>query len=306
MIKALLIVFLSAILAAINVPASQFLLGKVPALLMGSLTFLGASLGTGTIFLIRVLRDRKNIKFLSGRDWLSVLCINVIDTGANIMLFYGIKLLSGETASLLQSFETVTTAIVAYLLFKEKPTWRLLLGIGVVFGASVLLSFDPARGYEFQPACLLIVGATICWGFDNNFMKNVASKDPFEFAFVKCFVPGIVILIIAAAFGQVETTWAFAGFSLLDGFVAYGLSVTLLVYGFRKLSASLGTAVYAMNPFIGAILSLIFFPKTPAWTFYVSIVLMLIGEGVVALDAHFSEKKKKAPNKTVGEDIIQP
>lgn len=305
MIKAILLVLLSAVFAALNVPASQYLLGKVPTLLMGSLTFLGASLGTGVIFLFRVLHNRKNIKFLSGRDWFSVAGVNILDTAANIMLFYGIKLLSGETASLLQSFETVTTAIVAYFFFKEKPSWRLIVGIAVVFGASVLLSFDPAKGYEFQPACLLIVGSTICWGFDNNFIKKVANKDPFEFAFVKCLIPGIVIFIIAACFGQIGTTWSFAGLSLLDGFVAYGLSVPLLVLGFRKLSASLGTAIYAMNPFIGAALSLLFFPKTPAWTFYLAIALMMTGEAVVAIDAHFSEKNKIIPKKTSDEDIIQ-
>jgi drug/metabolite transporter (DMT)-like permease len=305
MVKALLLMLLAACVAAVNVPMSEYLLPHVPALLMGSLTFLGAALGTGVIFLIRVLKYKKNFKFLSGRDWLYVGAVNIFDTAANIMLFYGIMLLTGETASLLQTFEVVATALVAFSLFKEKLSWRLIIGIVVVVIASALLFFDPAEGYKFQPASLLIIGATICWGFDNNFAKKVSGKDPFEFSFFKCLMPGIIILIIAFATSQYQTSWGFAGLSLLDGFIAYGLSIALIMVSFRTLSASAGTAVYAMNPFIGAILSLIFFPKVPSWNFYVAIALMLLGEGVVYWAAKVEEKEtKKVANEKANETII--
>jgi len=305
MAKALLLMLLAAFVAAVNVPMSEYLLPHVPAMLMGSLTFIGAALGTGIIFLIRVLKYKKNFKYLSGRDWLYVLAVNIFDTAANIMLFYGIKLLTGETASLLQTFEVVATALVAFSLFKEKLSWRLIIGIVVVVVASGLLFFDPAQGYEFQPASLLIIGATICWGFDNNFAKKVSAKDPFEFSFFKCLMPGIIILIIALATGQYQAEWSYVGLSLLDGFVAYGLSIAFILISFRTLSASAGTAVYAMNPFIGAILSLIFFPRTPSWNFYVAIALMIVGEAIVYWAAKVEEKEtKKLAEEKPNESII--
>ena len=85
MAKALLLMLLAAFVAAVNVPMSEYLLPHVPAMLMGSLTFIGAALGTGIIFLIRVLKYKKNFKYLSGRDWLYVLAVNIFDTAANIM-----------------------------------------------------------------------------------------------------------------------------------------------------------------------------------------------------------------------------
>lgn len=287
-------VLLSALLAAINVPFSKFLLPHVPTLLLSSLTFLGASVGTGIITLVRVLRQKKNFKALKGRDWFYIAGVNIADTAANIMLFYGIEMLNGDTASLLESFETVSTALIAFCFFKEKPSWRLIIGILVIVGGSAILSFDPSEGYQFNPASLLIIGATICWGFDNNFSKKVSSKDPFEFSFFKCFIPGNVILLIALLTGNYHAEGTYVGLSLLDGFVAYGLSVTCLLVGFRKLSASLGTAVYAANPFFGAIISIIFFPYMPSWTFYVGMALLVAGEIVVFIDSYLLEKNEKS------------
>jgi drug/metabolite transporter (DMT)-like permease len=294
MLKALLIMFLAASVAAVNVPASEYLVpAHVPAILMGSLTFLGASIGMGVIFLIRVLKKKKDFKFLKGRDWLYVGLVNLLDTAANIMLFYGIEMLNGETASLLQSFELVATALVAYLIYKEKLSWRLLLGIVVIMAAAALLFFDPSQGYKLEPGSLLIIGATLCWGFDNNFMKKVSSKDPFEFSFMKCLVPGLIILVIAFATDSYHVTWGSAGYALLDGFVAYGCSVALMAYALRTLTASMGTAIYSMNPFIGAVLSLIFFPSRPSWNFYVALALLLAGEAFVAVDARTLEKQNR-------------
>lgn len=293
MTLSIILVFLSALLAATNVPFSKYLLANnIPALLLSSLTFLGGSIGTGIIAVIRLIKQKKNFKAIKGRDWFYMFGINAVDTAANVMLFYGISMLSGDTASLLQSFEIVSSALVAYLLFKERPSLRLILGIAIVLSGSVILSFNPASGFSFEPASLLIIGATICWGFDNNFTKKISDKDPFEFSFFKCVVPGLIILIIALCTGKVSTDIPMVSLSLLDGFVAYGLSVTLLTLGFRKLSATLGSAIYAINPFFGAILSLIFYPYLPSWNFYVAVTLLVAGEIIVAIDAHVSGKKK--------------
>jgi drug/metabolite transporter (DMT)-like permease len=292
--KSILILAIAACLAAVNVPFSKYLLTAMPVYLLASLTFLGGSLGSGIVFLVLRLLKKDKEALLQGRDWLYLGIINVLDCAANAMLFSGLALLSGETASLLQSFEMVATALFAFTLFKEKISWRLLCGIVCIVAASVLLSFDPDAGYEFNPAALLIIGATLCWGIDNNLTKKVAAKDPLEFATMKCLVPGVVLLILSLAIGERFGNMAMIGYSLLDGAIAYGFSVVLLAYGFKKLSAAAGTTIYAANPFIGAILSLCFFPSVPAWSFYVALALLLIGEAFVAVDAFLEEKREVA------------
>lgn len=291
---------ISAALAAVNVPFGKLLLPNLPTMLVAALTYVGGAVGLGLIFAFSRLFKWDKDPLLKGKDWLYILAVNVCDCCANTMLFYGISLLSGEAASLLQSFEIVSTAVIAYFLFHEKVSWRLWLAIVIVLGASALLSFVPGQAFAFNWGALLIIGTTIFWGFANNFAKKIADKDPIEYSFFKCLTPAIVLSIIALSLGNFSTKWNYVGLGLLDGFLAYGVSIALMMFCFRKLPVALGTALYSTNPFIGAILSLIFFFAWPEWNFYVAIVLVLLGEVLAGYDGIKNEKEaaKLAASKT--------
>jgi drug/metabolite transporter (DMT)-like permease len=290
--KHLSFAFIAALLAGLNVPLSIFLLkfGAQPIFLAGW-TYLASGLALGLLFLILKLSKHELGPSLRGIDWLYVGLINLLDGTANVLLFLGLQRLNGETASLLQSFEVVATAVVALLLFKEKISWRLGLAILIVVGASVLLSFNPAENFAFEPAALYILGTTLCWGFTNNLAKKLSGKDPVEYGMVKGLIPGIVLVVVALFLGQGSTDYRVYLIGLLDGAFAYGLSIVFLVLSFRKLSASLGTAIYASNPFLGALFALLFFPHWPTWNFYVALALLILGEGLAALDGFLSERK---------------
>lgn len=291
--KYYLVMLLSAALAAVNVPFSKYLLPQIPVLFMASITYIGGAVGLGILFLVMRLFHKSNSPLLKGKDFLFVAGINLSDSCANIMLFYAISMLNGETASLLQSFEIVTTALLAFSFFKEKIGWRLWTAIAIVVGASVLLCFNPEQAFAFNYGALLIVGTTICWGLANNLAKKLADRDDVEYSFFKCLTPGILIMIIALATGQRSNAWGALALGALDGFLAYGISVAMMMWCFRKLSASLGTALYATNPFIGAIFSLIVIPEVPAWNFYVSIVLLIAGESLAAYDGILNDRTEK-------------
>ena len=289
--KYYVIMLVSAALAAVNVPFGKLLLPNLPTMLVAALTYMGGAVGLGLIFGFSRLFKWDNDPFLKGKDWLYVLGVNICDCCANTMLFYGLSLLSGEAASLLQSFEIVSTAVIAYFLFHEKVSWRLWFAIAIVLGASVLLSFTPGQVFAFNWGALLIIGTTIFWGFANNLAKKIADKDPIEYSFFKCLTPAIVLSIIALSFGDFSTQWDYVGFGLLDGFLAYGISIALMMFCLRKLPIALGTALYSANPFIGAILSLIVFHVWPEWNFYIAIVFVLLGEVLAGYDGIKTEKE---------------
>jgi drug/metabolite transporter (DMT)-like permease len=288
--KYYVIMLISAALAAVNVPLSKYLIPHLPIMLLAALTYVGGAIGLGILFgLTRLFKWDKD-PLLKGKDWLYILGVNICDSCANTMLFFGISMLSGEAASLLQSFEIVATAIIAFFLFKEKVSWRLWTAIVIVLGASILLSFVPGEAFAFNWGALLIIGTTIFWGFANNFAKKVADKDPIEYSFFKCLTPAIVLTTIALSIGDFSSDWGYIGVGLLDGFLAYGISIALMMFCFRKLPVALGTALYSTNPFIGAIFSLIFFWSAPEWNFYVAIVLVLAGEILAGYDGIQNEK----------------
>src|SRR5574344_850313 len=284
------LMILSAALAAVNVPFSKYLLPQIPTMLLAALTYCGGAFGLGIVFLVAKLTKKNKDPALHGKDWLVILALNVCDCCANTMLFYGISMLNGETASLLQTFEIVSTAILAFLFFKERITWRLWLAIAIVLGASVLLSFNPEQAFAFNPGALLILGTTILWGVANNLAKTLANRDPIEYSFFKCLLPGIVLLIIAMSLKDFSANVPAISLGLLDGFLAYGVSIVLMMMCFRHMPVSLGTALYATNPFLGAIFSLIIFWQLPSWNFYVALILVALGEFLAGYDGIKNEK----------------
>lgn len=286
---------LAAALAAINVPFGKYLTGQMPIMLLSSLTCLGGAFGVGIVFLISRLTKKNKEPLLKGKDWISVLIINLFDCAANVMLFYGINLLNGETASLLQTFELVATALFANLFFKEKISWRLWTAIGIILCASFMLTFDPTEGFTFNNGAILVIGATIMWGIEDNLAKHISHKDPIEVTFFKCLTPGVVILIIALSTHQITDNYSAISLALFDGCVAYGMSITLMIWCFRHMSAPLGIALYSSNPFFGVIYSIAIFREFPKWNFYVSLALLIIGEAIVIWDGFITYKNTAKP-----------
>ena len=60
--------------------------------------------------------------------------------------------------------------------------------------ASILLSLEDGNMSEalsFSQGSLLVLGATICWGLENNCPRQIADRDPMEIVTVKGFGSGL-------------------------------------------------------------------------------------------------------------------
>lgn len=187
------------------------------------------------------------------------------------------KLYNCRKASLLNNFEIVATAIIALMVFKEKISTRLWFGIFFVTLSCGILSFEDISSLRFSYGSLFVLLATICWGFENNCTRKISSKDPLQIVLLKGIFSGIGSLIIGLFIGErIEALWSIVAV-LCVGFVAYGLSIYFYVYAQRLLGAARTSAYYAVAPFIAAILSLIIFREIPDVTYFVALVLMIVG-----------------------------
>lgn len=102
-------------------------------------------------------------------------------------------------------------------------------------------------------------------------------KYPLQIVLLKGIFSGIGSLIIGLFIGErIEALWSIVAV-LCVGFVAYGLSIYFYVYAQRLLGAARTSAYYAVAPFIAAILSLIIFREIPDVTYFVALVLMIVG-----------------------------
>jgi len=278
---AILFAILAAALYAVSTPVSKVLLQNVPPTMVAAFLYLGAGVGMGSMMIGRKLTHaRVHEEKLSRRDLPFTVAMVVLDIAAPILMMYGLRETAAANASLLNNFEIVATALIALLFFREKVSPRLWAAIGLVTGASILLSLDGSSASEalrFSEGSLLVLGATVCWGLENNCTRQIAGKDPMEIVTVKGFGSGLGALCIAVAAGESFPSWGYIGILLALGFVAYGLSVFFYTYSQRSIGAARTSTYYAFAPFIGAFLSFVFLKEQLTAFYLAALALMIAG-----------------------------
>lgn len=291
--KGIAFAILAAVLYAINAPFSKILLEFMPPTLMAGFLYVGAGIGMIFIALMRKIKkyEAKELK-LTKSELPYTIAMIVLDIAAPICLLFGLNSTTAANASLLNNFEIVATAIIALMVFKEKISTRLWFGIFFVTLSCGILSFEDISSLRFSYGSLFVLLATICWGFENNCTRKISSKDPLQIVLLKGIFSGIGSLIIGLFIGeQIEALWSIVAV-LCVGFVAYGLSIYFYVYAQRLLGAARTSAYYAVAPFIAAILSLIIFREIPDVTYFVALVLMILGAWLSSQDKPLIRKVK--------------
>lgn len=285
---------LAAAFYAINSPFSKILLDYMPSTLMAGFLYIGAGVGMGVIALIRKLKKTENAEMkLTKKELPYTVAMILLDIAAPICLLFGLKSTSAANASLLNNFEIVATAIIALVVFKEKISMRLWLGILFVTLSCALLSFEDITSLQFSFGSLFILVACICWGFENNCTRKISSKDPLQIVLLKGIFSGLGSIIIGLIIGE-RITVLWSVFAVLGvGFVAYGLSIFFYVYAQRILGAARTSAYYAIAPFIGTLLSLVIFREIPHYTYFIALGLMAIGAWLSSQDKPLFKKRKK-------------
>lgn len=292
--KGIAFAILAAALYAINAPFSKILLDFISPTLMAGFLYVGAGIGMVFIAFIRKIQktEMKELK-LTKSELPYTIAMIVLDIVAPICLLFGLNATTAANASLLNNFEIVATAIIALMVFKEKISIRLWFGILFVTLSCGILSFEDVSSLRFSYGSLFVLLAAICWGFENNCTRKISSKDPLQIVLLKGIFSGIGSLVIGLCIGeQIETLWSIVAV-LCVGFVAYGLSIYFYVYAQRLLGAARTSAYYAVAPFIAVILSLIIFREIPDITYFVALMLMIVGAWLSSQDKPLIKKKQK-------------
>lgn len=285
---------LAAALYAVNSPFSKLLLEYMPSTLMAGFLYIGAGMGMGVIALIRKVRktDATEEK-ITKADLPYTLAMIVLDIAAPIFLLLGLSFTTAANASLLNNFEIVATALIALAVFGEKISPRLWGGILFVTASCALLSFEDISSLNFSLGSLFVLLASVCWGVENNCTRKLSSKDPLQIVLLKGIFSGLGSVCIGLCIGErITVVWSIIAV-LAVGFVAYGLSIFFYVYAQRLLGAARTSAYYAVAPFIGTLLSLVIFRDVPPVTYFIALVLMLIGAWLCAEDEPIFKKKQR-------------
>lgn len=275
----------AAVLYSISSPVSKLLLSEIPPALMASLLYLGAGIGMASIRLIqkKVVPVSKDTPFVK-RDFPYIAGMILLDIAAPFLLMTGLSKASAANVSLLNNFEIVATSLIAFTLFREKITGRLWFGIGLITLSSLILSLPEPGSLSFSFSSFFVLGACVCWGFENNCTRMLSKNSPLKVVMIKGFGSGTGSLLLSFLLHENGIPALYILCILLLGFVSYGLSIFCYVYAQRSLGAAKTSAYYSVSPFIGVFLSLIIFREIPHVSFVLSFLVMAAGTYYTSTD----------------------
>lgn len=291
-ILAVIFAILAAVLYSINIPISKLLLKEVEPTMMASYLYLGAGIGIGILFFITRKNEKLKYEKFSRSDLPYIIGMVVLDILAPILLMFGLLDSASSNASLLNNFEIVCTSLIALIIFKEKISGKMWFAIMLIVVSSFILSMDDITKFTFSWGALLVLLATLCWGFENNCTKNLASKNTYQIVMIKGIFSGIGSFIVALCLRESISSIYYILIAMLLGFVAYGLSIFFYIKSQGIIGASKTSAFYSVAPFIGTFLSFIILKETLKWSYYIGLIFMILGTIVVVMDTLVVQERK--------------
>lgn len=275
----------AAALYAINIPFSKMLIEHVDATMMAGLLYLGAGVGMFLYTSISGVFGKKVVKEpLTKTELPYTIAMVVLDIFAPILLMNGLKITSSANATLLNNFEIVATSIIALVIFKEVISKRLWIAIALVTISSVILTFEGSESFSFDIGSLLVLVATVCWGFENNCTNKISNKSSEEIVIIKGVFSGLGSFIAALIIGETIPELIYIVLVLLLGFVSYGLSINFYISAQKHIGAAKTSAFYSISPFLGVIFSLLLLGERPGAQFYIALGIMIVGTVLIVRD----------------------
>lgn len=280
---------LAALLFGASAPVAKLLLGEIEPITLAGLLYLGSG---ASLLLIKTFQSVTQKSGQSEAEirksdlgWLAG-AILAGGIAAPILLLFSLQNTPAATASLLLSFEGVSTTLIAALAFNEAISRRVWGAIFLITLASIILSVNPSQQWGLSIGALGILAACVLWGMDNNFTRNISAKDPLSTVTVKGLAAGAFSVTLALLLGnRLPSIWIVLGAMTL-GSLSYGLSIVLFIKAMRGLGAARTSALFSTAPLAGILLSFLFLREPLTLAFALATPLMGLGAFFLVNEAH--------------------
>ncbi len=173
-----------------------------------------------------------------------------------VALAYGLQRTSAAGASLMLTMEAVFTAVLAFVAYRETVGRQVALALAATTagGCAVILDRFQAGPSQWVGSAAVIV-ATAAWAVDNTVSRGVADRDPGSVVAVKGALGAFATATIAATTGEPWPAGSTIAALLAIGASGYGLSLACYLRAQRAFGASRTASIFAVGPFIGALVA---------------------------------------------------
>lgn len=282
----------AAILFGASTPFAKQLIGNGLGLsfsfLLAGLLYLGSGFG---LTLTRLVRDRgwKPVE-MPAHEWPWLMgAIAFGGVLGPLLLMVGLSHTAAATASLFLNLESVLTAMLAWIVFKESTDRRIVLGMGLIVAGGAVLAWPTGESSASGMGPMALAGACLAWAIDNNLTRKVSASDALFVAGSKGLVAGCVNTALAFALGASWPALPLLSTAMVIGFLGYGLSLVLFVLALRELGTARTGAYFSTAPFVGAAISIGIFAEPTSASFWTATALMAAGVWLHLTEHHAHE-----------------
>lgn len=288
--KAVFLALAAALFYSINIPLSKILIEHVGECMIAGLLYLGAGIAAAAAMAFEKRKRDTLSSNLEKKDLPYLMLMVLLDIAAPILLMKGLSSSSATLATLINNFEIVSTSLIAAVVFKEKISSRCWISIILITASTIILSFTQSGESRLSPGLLLVLLATISWGMENNCTRMLSRKRTSIVVFIKGIFSGSISIIIALLTKESIPEIKYALLTMLLGSVAYGVSIFFYIRAQSMMGATRTSAFYAVNPFLGSILSAVLLKENLTLRYIIAFLIMALGTSFMIKDTLTSEE----------------
>lgn len=192
---------------------------------------------------------------------------------------WGILETGATTGSLLLNLESLFTVLLAAAILGERIGRRVALAVAVMGAGGVLLTMEVLD----QPAtaaplgALAVVVATASWGLDNVLARKLERLEALDVVMLKsalgAAITGSCALLLRGAWPERSGV----AILLACGGIGYGVSLALYLAAQRRMGAARTGSVFAIAPFVGALVAYATGSREVSWPTGVAAALFGLG-----------------------------
>ncbi len=239
-----------------------------------------SSLLAGVFFLIIFTYQKRWHELKNNFDWKNIILLSIVLTITFYFLFTGTKNTTAGNVAILSQMEVFFTFLIFSVFFrKEKISPYRILGATLMILGVVMVCYS--KDFSLSLGDIFILISVFFGAFCSLFARKALEKMSVVLVMMaRSFLLGISLFILAIFFNQFPTFTEFKvsfPFLLLNGFLIFGVSRTLMYKVFKMIPVTKALSLKAIYPLFTLFFSYLFLSEIPTIWQVVSIIPFFIG-----------------------------
>ena len=252
-------IWMDTLITAVNMVAAAYAVKYTSS----ALFLLLASVGATLCFVPHITRIHAWHRVFDKKYMWRYLGIGTFGTGLPMtIMVYALNFTTPTNASILNQFEIIYSLLLAWIILREKPSWRQLGGSALIIGGVTLLLWQAGFTPQLK-GDLMIIGCLWMFQISHILAKKLpADLDGQTVACIRAIfaMPALLLLVVYVSYAQgiffrpVPTLLYCVLFSAV---FCYYIGNSLWYYGIRNMALGKATAIILSYPVFTSLISVL-------------------------------------------------